>query len=268
MERVAGRNRLMAYALGLGILFWFGPGLCPAQISVGSGTNRAHLLIQFEPTPASSIWFIISFAEESITAVQALERIRQSQPEFNFEAVDWGTVDEPNLFLSSITWQGRTWGSQEIYDNFGELIGGKYWGIFASPDDGRESGIVPPPALGRLPRGVDWVLSQYGISQRILRNGYWDGFVYQFVSSADWLFRQLPALPPPRIQALLFTTTRTHQIQWGAAPGVGYVIESTDDLALPFTVRATRTASANSEFWDDPDPHPPNRRFYRVGFQP
>lgn len=268
MEAKNGGSRRIARLLALGFLAWLAPSPSPGQIPVGSGTNQAHLLLQFDPAPTPPIWFVVSFSGESITSAEALERIRQSRPEFSFAAFNWGTAEEPNLFLSSITWQGRTRGSQEIYDASGKLIGGNYWGIFAAPDEGSASGMIPPAALGRLPRDSDWSPSQYGISQRILRNGYWDGFVYQFVSSVDWQYRLLPALPPPLLQSLVFTPAKSPQIRWGAAPGVAYIIQSTDHLSSPFVTRATRTASSFSEIWTDPDPLPPGRRFYRVGLQP
>lgn len=267
MQNWIGCTRQLRFALGLGLLTWIGPSPSPGQIPVGSGIHQAHLLFQFEPPPTPVLWFVISFAEESITTAEAMERIRQSRPDFNFEAMNWGTAEEPNLFLTSITWRGQTKESQEFYDNSGGLIGGRYWGIFAAPDDGIGSGFAPP-ALGRLPRDEDWIPSQYGISQRILRNGYWDGYVYQFVSSVDWLFRELPDLPPPPVEALVVTTTGAAQIRWGAAPGVSYVIQSTDHLASPFLTRAIHTAFSYSEIWNDPDPQPPDRRFYRIGFQP
>lgn len=268
MERKSRCIRRMTRVLGLGILAWAGTAPCSAQIPVGSGTNQAHLLLQLEPPPTPAIWFVVSFDEESITTAEAFQRIRQSRAEFNFVAENWGSEEEPNLFLSSVTWQGQTRSSQTLYNGSGGLMGGNYWGIFAAPDDGMGSGMSPPPPLGRLPRDDDWVPSQYGISQRMLRNGYWDGYVYQFVSAADWLFRQLPALPPPLLQSLVFTAAKAPQIRWGAAPGFGYVIQSTDHLASPFVTRATHTASSFMEMWTDPDPQPPGRRFYRVGLQP
>lgn len=251
-------------AVHLGMIF---PDRGCSQIQVGNGPHQAHLLFQFESS-SSPVWFVVCFEENSITSAEALNRIQASHPEFGFQAVNWGTDEEPNLFLSSLSWRGRTLGSQDLYDENNRLLGGYYWGVFTAPDEGIDSPGPFPSGYQQPPLTADWGESMYGISQRVLRHGYWDAYVYQFVSSTDWIYHQLPALPPPRLSSFIVSGSGSAQIQWASAPGITYVIQSCDDLASPFVTNSTRTASSFTESWEDPDPRRPTRRFYRLGLLP
>ncbi len=255
-------------ALALAIILTFSlilPDSSHSQIRVGTGTNHANLVFQFGPPPSPSVWFILSFPEDSITSVEALERIHSIHPEFSFQSVNWGSESSPNLFLTSISWQGSVRASEDLFDEAYQWIGGNYWGVFAAPDYGDESIVPAPTPPAGLPQDSDWQESWYGISQRIIRDGYWDGYVYQFVSSSDWIYHQHPSIPSPSIKSLFLQTDGTAQLIWTAAPGAVYVIQSTDNLSAPFVTRSTRTASSSEETWTDPDSPLPPRRFYRIG---
>ena len=257
---------LLAWLMAVHLVIIF-PNQGCSQIQVGSGPHQAHLLFQFGSS-SSPIWFVVCFEENSISSAEALKRIQTSHAEFSFQSVNWGTEEEPNLFLSSLSWRGRTLGSQDLYDENNRLLGGYYWGVFTAPDEGVDSPGPFPSGSQQPPPTADWGESMYGISQRVLRHGYWDAYVYQFVSSTDWAYRQLPTLPPPRISAFNATGSNSAQIEWASAPGVTYVIESCDNFSSPFVTKATRTASSFTESWSDPDPQPPARRFYRLGLLP
>ena len=251
-------------AVYFGIIF---PEQGYSQIQVGNGPHQAHLLFQFGSS-SSPIWFVVCFGENSITSVEALDRIRASYPEFGFQAVNWGTEEEPNLFLSSLSWHGWTLSSQNLYSENNELLGGHYWGVFTAPDAGIGTSEPFPSGYPQPPPTADWGESMYGISQRVLRHGYWDAYVYQFVSSTDWIYHQLPTFPPPQLSAFIISGSGSAEIQWASAPGVAYVIQSCDNLSSPFVTKSIRTASSFTESWLDPDPQPPTRRFYRLGLLP
>ncbi|NCY23156.1 hypothetical protein EBX31_14550 [bacterium] len=254
------------HCLGLLFLAWvILPDFLQSQIRTGTGPHQANLVFQLGPPPAPTVWFVLSFPEESITSSVALERIKSSHPSFGFEVVNYGDETNPVLFLTSISWQGIARSSEDIRDGNNKLLGGNYWGVFTIPDEGPDS-LYPinSPPVG-LPQGGDWQESWYGISQRILRDGYWDGYVYQFVSSADWIYQQSPSVFSPRIESLNLQANGSPQLVWNAAPNVAYRIQSTENLSTPFVTRATAIASGGMETWTDPDTNPPPKRFYRVG---
>ena len=263
--RSAGLRLAFLFAVLTALLM---AGRVHAQNQVGNGPHQAHLLFQFDPPPSRPVWFIVCFHEESITSVEALERIRTDYPEFNFTSWNWGNEEIPNLFLTSITWRGSTRASEDLFDEEGLMLGGNYWGVFTIPDEGVESTPPFPDPPPGLPQPSDWGASNFGISQRILRDGYWDGYVYQFVSALDWTYHLRPALPPPEIHQLSFLAQAGPSLQWKTAPGFTYKIQSTDRLDSPFVTRSTPTASGFTGVWTDPDPQPPARRFYRIALVP
>jgi hypothetical protein len=246
------------------IIYLILPDSSQSQIRVGEGAHHANLVFQFGPPASPQVWFILSFSEDFITSAEALERIHTSHPEFSFGSENWGSETSPNLFLRSITWQGLNLRSENLFDESNQPIGGNYWGVFTVPDEGIDSTPPLSTAPTGLPQDSDWQESWYGISQRILRDGYWDGYVYQFVSSSDWIYHQHPSIPYPSIQSLAFQTNGAVQLTWIAAPGAVYAIQSTDNLSIPFVTRSTRTASSSKEMWTDPKPELPSKRFYRI----
>jgi len=258
----AGRNRCLGFLMFACFIL---PNFLQSQIRTGTGPHQANLVFQLGPPPAPVVWFILSFSEDFITSSVALERIQSSHPEFSFSTVNYGDDTDPILFLTSISWQGWTRTSEDIRDAENKLLGGNYWGVFTVPDEGLES--VPPvdTALVGSPQSSDWQESGYGISQRVLRDGYWDGYVYQFVSSTDWVYHESPTIFSPRIQSLSFQTNGAALLFWNAAPNVIYEIQSADNLGTRFVTRATVKAVGGMETWPDPDINPPAKRFYRIG---
>jgi len=257
----AGRNRYLGFVMSAWLIL---PNFLQSQIHTGTGPHQANLVFQLGPSPAPTVWFILSFPEDFITSSVALERIQTSHPEFSFGALNYGNEMEPILFLDSISWQGWTRSSEVIRDANNMLLGGKYWGVFTVPDEGIDSVSPTDPTPTGFPQNSDWQESWYGISQRVLRDGYWDGYVYQFVSADDWIYHQTPAIFSPHIESLSFHVNGSPQITWSAAPNVAYRIQSTESLAAPFVTRATVNALGGMETWMDPDINPPQKRFYQI----
>lgn len=136
-----------------------------ALISIGSGPDSAYFVL--ESTNIGSRTYEIHYDHSSSGALDGyalLQTIDLFEADLSVLAFNFGSEEEPNYFVNSITWQGVT------EANAGDFSA--YWAQFVA---GGQSGF---PTASPKPGGV-WTFGD-GLSSpyRIVEPGSWDGLIF------------------------------------------------------------------------------------------
>ncbi len=114
-------------------------------IEVGTGNSTADLFIEWKD--GFSIEFTVSFSPESVSGLELI-RIAEAETELQIVTQDFGFGE----YVDGITYQAHT------NEGFG---GGEDWWHYWIKDAGQ-----------------DWVSPMFGASDRVVYDGYADGWVY------------------------------------------------------------------------------------------
>jgi hypothetical protein len=125
-----------------------------APVGVGTGVNLAQIYIEWSDGFFAE--FDLYFGEsplDTVTGADLLLTLDSELADFTLDYTDWGTPENPNLFVDAI----------QYLDHFdGGYGGGANWWHYWIKDAGQ----------------VDWTAAGFGMSDRIVHNGDMDGWVY------------------------------------------------------------------------------------------
>jgi hypothetical protein len=123
-------------------------------ISVGTGVNTAGVYIEWSDGFIAE--FEISFGQSSqdtVTGADLMLTLDNELVDFTFEYTNWGSEEEPDLFVDGIDYLGH------YNSGYG---GGANWWHYWIKDVGETA----------------WTSPLYGMSSRIVSDGDMDGWIY------------------------------------------------------------------------------------------
>jgi hypothetical protein len=123
-------------------------------VSVGTGVNTAGVYIEWSDGFIAE--FEVSFGKSSadtVTGAYLMLTLDSELADFTFEYTNWGSPEQPDLFIDGLGYQGH-------YDSgFG---GGDDWWHYWTKDAGQS----------------EWNSPMYGMSGRIVADADMDGWIY------------------------------------------------------------------------------------------
>lgn len=137
--------------------------------TVGTGADTSYVLIEATAFSGSPLIFAYQYdynPADPFDTYTMLSLIDAALPELSFTYANYGTPEEPNMFLGAVTWQGFTL-TNTPWPEFGP-----YWVQWVS---GGQSGY---PEAEPIPAGVWSYASGISTPYRLVEPGSWDGFVY------------------------------------------------------------------------------------------
>lgn len=160
-----------------------------AQTLIGSGSNSSFLVIEASAFGAPLIFEVLyDFNPGNPFDSYALMTVVDAAvSDLSFSFVNYGTVQDPNYFLDSVTWQSLT------LTNTAWPAVGPFWGQWVS------GGLAGYPTAAPVAEGA-WEFGS-GISDpyRIVEPGSWDGFIFNDGSAAP----SVAPVPEPATAGLL-----------------------------------------------------------------
>ena len=123
-------------------------------VEVGTGVNAAGVYIEWSDGFFAE--FEISFGQtgsDTVTGADLMLTLDSELEDFTFEYTNWGTEEEPDLFLDGIGYLGH------YNSGYG---GGANWWHYWIKDVGE----------------VEWTSPLYGMSSRTVGDGDMDGWIY------------------------------------------------------------------------------------------
>ena len=137
----------------------------PAQTVVGTGNSSSFLVIE---APSFGSLFYQVFYDYNpaidLDSYYLLNLVTTADPSLSIAYSNFGTPEEPNYFVDSITYSGTTLASTSV---------APYEPLWYQSVSGGESGY---PAIVPIASGA-WQEGR-GISARHIAPGSWDGFVF------------------------------------------------------------------------------------------
>ncbi|UCF43916.1 MAG: PEP-CTERM sorting domain-containing protein [Planctomycetota bacterium] len=136
------------------VLALAGSSSVAAPVSVGTGVNWAEVYIEWSDGFIGE--FEVCFGQSSsdtVTGADLLLTLDSELTDFTLAYTNWGTVEEPDLFVDSIQYLGHYSGG------YG---GGEDWWHYWIRDWG----------------DTGWTSPLYGVSSRVVGDGDMDGWIY------------------------------------------------------------------------------------------
>jgi len=129
-------------------------GAVATPVSVGTGVNDAGVYIEWSDgfIGEFEVWFGQS-SSDTITGADLLLTLHSELTDFTLAYTNWGTAEEPDLFVDSMAYLGHSNGG------YG---GGDDWWHYWLKDAGETS----------------WTSPLYGMSSRVVGDGDMDGWIY------------------------------------------------------------------------------------------
>lgn len=123
-------------------------------VEVGSGVNSAGVYIEWLDGFVAD--FAVNFGQtgsDTVTGADLMLTLDSELADFTLEYTNWGTEEEPDLFVDGIGYQGHY--------NGGYGGGANWWHYWV-----KESGET------------EWTSPGYGMSGRVVSDGDMDGWIY------------------------------------------------------------------------------------------
>jgi PEP-CTERM putative exosortase interaction domain len=161
--------------------------------TVGSGADTSYVVIEAAAFGGPLI-FAFQYDYDPANPFDTstmLSLIDDALPELSLTYINYGTVEEPNLFLDAVTWQGLT------LTNTPAPEFSPYWVQWVS---GGRAGF---PEAEPIPSGTWMYASGVSAPYRLVEPGSWDGFVYNDGFSPP----AVDPVPEPAAGVLLLTAT-------------------------------------------------------------
>jgi hypothetical protein len=161
--------------------------------TVGTGANTSYVLIEAEAF-GSPLIFAYQYDYNPTNPFDThtmLSAIDAAIADLSFTYINYGTLEEPNVFIDAITWQGLT------LTNTPAPEFSPYWVQWVS---GGQAGF---PEAEPIPAGVWGYASGISSPYRIVEPGSWDGFIYNDGFSAP----SVVPVPEPAAGVLLLAAT-------------------------------------------------------------
>lgn len=136
------------------VLAMISSSVIATPVEVGTGVNTAGVYIEWLDGFVAE--FKINFGEtgsDTVTGADLMLTLDDELADFYFEYTNWGSEEEPDLFIDGIEYLGHY---NSGYD------GGANWWHYWIKDTGQ----------------MEWTAPVYGMSSRTVGNGDMDGWIY------------------------------------------------------------------------------------------
>jgi hypothetical protein len=161
--------------------------------TVGTGANTSYVLIEAADF-GSPLIFAYQYdynPANPFNTSTMLSAIDAALPQLSFAYLNYGTEEEPNVFIDAVTWEGLT------LTNTPAPEFSPYWVQWVS---GGQAGY---PEAEPIPAGIWGYASGISSPYRIVEPGSWDGFTYNDGFSTP----SIDPVPEPAAAVLVLAAT-------------------------------------------------------------